>query len=276
MTTVRWGVLGKGRAGRARAEAIRATDGALLVGHWSRRDEGSLAEAIRAAAPDVLVVATEDSAHAEGVAWGLGAGADVLVEYPLVTEPMDAIRLAGLARETSRGIRVSWLGWHAVLGRAIRREADTVRVMRWEVAFEGGCPAWVGEGLTQGRYATQAAGRLRMLWDLMGGWRAARARIDRGDDAWRCRFDLEGSDGSTATLLERRHPGAPRRQVWHADGRLLVPVAAATDTAFRIDQVAWQGIRSEGSWGVGLPEQELAFVTACAALDAAVSEGEMP
>jgi hypothetical protein len=276
MKMVRWGVLGQGRAGRARAEAIRATEGALLVGHWSRRDERSPSEAIRAAAPEVLVVATEDGAHAEGVAWGLAAGADVLVEYPLVTEPGDAGRLADIAREAGRGIRVSWLGWHAALGRAIRREAETVRVMRWEVGFEGGCPAWVGEGLARGRYATQAAGRLRMLWDLMGGWRAARARVFRDGEACRCRFELEGSDESTAILVEHRHPGATRRQVWHADGRLLVPLASAGDTAFRTDQAAWQGIRSDGAWGIGLSDQEMAFVTACAALDSAASEGEVP
>ncbi|MEB3238442.1 MAG: Gfo/Idh/MocA family oxidoreductase [Candidatus Sericytochromatia bacterium] len=264
---VRWGVLGAGRAGRARAEAIRDLPGGLLVGLWSRREWPDPVQPMRRARPDVVVIATEDVAHAETIGMALDAGADVLVEYPLVTDPQQAAELDALARSLGRGIRVSWLGWQSAIGRAVREAARVPGPAHWDVRFTGGMAGWVADGLKQGRHATHAAGRLRMLWDLMSGWRHAELVVRESREGVRACFRLEGHRGVTAVLEEIRVADGPRKVAWERDGVAIRPNGAARASAFAADQAIWLRTWNEGGWGLGVQEEEIDFVRACATLE---------
>ncbi|MEB3299583.1 MAG: Gfo/Idh/MocA family oxidoreductase [Candidatus Sericytochromatia bacterium] len=272
MKITRWGVLGVGRAGTARAAAIRVTDGCELVGHWSRRDGTPPLRAMAEARPEVVVVALEDAAHATGILEALEAGADVLVEYPLVTSREEAVLVAEAARRVGRGIRVSWLGWQGPQGEAIRLREQQRPPRVWDVHFRGGLAPWVAEGLRRGRHATHAAGRLRMLWDLVGPWAETDATVSRDGESWLAAFLLAGPEGRSASLREERGQGLARSTGWWADGEPVVPAQGSQNGAFARDQSRWQESYRKGTWGVGLPAEELAFLEACLALEERLKE----
>ena len=70
---LRWGVIGPGRAGRARAAAIQADPRAELV--WSAKElRGGV---------DAVAVCSPDRTHPEYVQRGLDAGLHVLCEFPV-------------------------------------------------------------------------------------------------------------------------------------------------------------------------------------------------
>ena len=256
---VRWAVVGLGRAGSARARALSVLPGACLVGAWSRRFGEDPAEALHRTRPDILVVSLEDRSHAEWIARGLLVGCDVLVDYPLVPDRagLDVVRDAAAA--AGKGVRVSWLSRDSAQGRALVPWIETPRPASWEVRFDGGLPAWVLDELVRGNHAAAAAGRLRLLRDVLGPWGACRAEVRREGAVWRCTYRIEGSHGR-ASLVETRSEGRARHTEWWVDGAIVDPVAEPPGTGlFERDLLRWQEVWLCGAWGRGLPAEEEAF-----------------
>jgi len=122
----RFGIVGAGGQGFRRAEALTATDRAVLVGVASRSlaSAKKLAESFGAKHAtadytemanwglDGLIVTTPNDSHYEITKWGLEQGLDILVEGPVCIEIDHALELEELAKEKGLLVEVGFL-WKA-------------------------------------------------------------------------------------------------------------------------------------------------------------------
>src|SRR5262245_3742445 len=84
-STLRLGIIGAGRAGRARMRAINERPDLELVGVASSQEDvrTHTIDDLLGSDADAIVVCTINSAHAKQVSAALAAGKHVLCEYPL-------------------------------------------------------------------------------------------------------------------------------------------------------------------------------------------------
>ena len=99
---VRWGVLGAGRAGGARVEALRADPRAVVVGGWRGDLEAAGLEGFSsfeedAQHVDAVAVCSPDTYHASQVHAALSAYRHVVCEYPIASSAGEASSLFALA-----------------------------------------------------------------------------------------------------------------------------------------------------------------------------------
>lgn len=168
MSLLRWGVIGVGTAGRARAQAVGQRGDCQLVGvhrgrhatevgapHWD--DAAALL-----AACDVVAVCSPDSTHPAWAEQGLRAGCHVVVEYPLAGSELEAAGLFELAREVGRVLHVEH----------IELLANTTRFMAEVALREGPAALWFtsqGQAHPDGRvHAFKQLARLHR-WRAVGG-----------------------------------------------------------------------------------------------------------
>ena len=118
----RFGIVGAGGQGFRRAEALTATDRAVLVGVASRSlaSAKKLAESFGAKHAtadytemanwglDGLIVTTPNDSHYEITKWGLEQGLDILVEGPVCIEIDHALELEELAKEKGLLVEVGF------------------------------------------------------------------------------------------------------------------------------------------------------------------------
>jgi biliverdin reductase len=111
VSVLRWGIIGVGRAGRARAAAITADPrGEAVLGYRGRPEAAGLAAADSAqaliAAVDAVAICSPDDTHPDLVAAALHAGRHVLCEFPLAPTAAAASDLLALAGEQGRVLHV--------------------------------------------------------------------------------------------------------------------------------------------------------------------------
>ena len=125
---IRWGVIGVGIAGRARARALAADPRATPVLGYRGSPEAVGLEAAPSAAAviaavDAVAICAPDEAHPALVEAALRAGKHVVCEFPLAATARDARRLLDLARQQGTVLHVEhiellggaaqWLRAHA-------------------------------------------------------------------------------------------------------------------------------------------------------------------
>ena len=139
---MRWGILGLGIAGKARAQAIRDDPRATLVCGFG----GDLAGAGLVAAPsattlldqvDAVAICSPDTTHPAYVRAALAAGRHVLCEYPLTATEDDALALFAEARRLNLTLHVAhievmtpiapvpWAAWMRLNSEATRPIASS-------------------------------------------------------------------------------------------------------------------------------------------------------
>ena len=140
MLKVRWGVLGVGRAGRARVNALRGDPRCEIVGAWrgkvsdmdlrefdSYQDMLSHVDAVAICSPDVF--------HGDHVHTALTARRHVVCEFPLAASAREASNLYALSIAYDRVLRIHfhkkifksmcWLYvWHIMTETAESRTVD--------------------------------------------------------------------------------------------------------------------------------------------------------
>jgi len=122
---MRWGILGLGIAGKARAQAIRDDPRATLVCGFG----GDLAGAGLVAAPsatalldqvDAVAICSPDTTHPAYVRAALAAGRHVLCEYPLTATEDDALALFAEARRLNLTLHVAHIEVMTPMARWLR------------------------------------------------------------------------------------------------------------------------------------------------------------
>lgn len=144
MSPLRWGVLGLGRAGQARARAIQQDPRAeLLAGH--RGDPSALgvpdwpvAEIL--ARCDVVAVCSPDPLHPEQVHAALMADCHVLCEFPLAHSLAQAQALMDLAAERGRVLHTEHIELLGGVSRALA--SAELRPASGVLSFESGPTAY--------------------------------------------------------------------------------------------------------------------------------------
>lgn len=235
VAALRWGVVGVGRAGRARAAALAADPRAVAVGGWRGEPAaaGLLAfDALEAliAAVDAVAICAPDVAHAALSRAALEAGRHVLCEYPGASSAAEAAALFGLAGARGRVLHVAHIGLLGPAPAWLRAHAVGRRLLRGEVRFTGG----PRRGVSSAAHANLA--RLHRLLDVAGPVEAVEVHA-RGPDrlaatVWAqgapVRLDFatgEGLKRQTALVLE--YADGPVRQMdtqlWLGDAPVRLP-----------------------------------------------------
>ncbi len=147
---LRWGVIGAGRAGRARGRAIQACARSRLVAvrrgdvaALGLEDAGSVAAVL--AAVDAVAICSPSGTHPALVRQGLEAGCHVVCEYPLARSRSEAEALLALAGDRGRVLHVEHIELLAASQVVLRDQLRGVPIRSgviadWFHPSEGGSP----------------------------------------------------------------------------------------------------------------------------------------
>ena len=143
MLKVRWGVLGVGRAGRARVEALRADPRAELVGGWRGDTAGASIDAFGSFEEmlqhvDAVTVCSPDGFHATQVHAALSAYRHVVCEFPVASSAGEASSLFALAVARDRVLHVEHIELLTPSAKWIRNFAAGKTLVGGAVRFFGG------------------------------------------------------------------------------------------------------------------------------------------
>ena len=143
MLKVRWGVLGVGRAGRARVEALRADPRAEIVGGWRGDTDGASIDAFSSYEEmlqhvDAVAVCSPDGFHATQVHTALSAYRHVLCEFPVASTAGEASSLFALAVARDRVLHVEHIELLTPAAKWIRDFAQGKTLLGGAVRFFGG------------------------------------------------------------------------------------------------------------------------------------------
>ena len=143
MLKVRWGVLGAGRAGRARVEALHADPRAVVVGGWRGDLEAAGLEGFNSFEEmlqhvDAVAVCSPDTYHASQVHAALSAYRHVVCEYPIASSAGEASSLFALAVARDRVLHVEHIELLTPAALWIRDFAAGKTLVGGAVRFFGG------------------------------------------------------------------------------------------------------------------------------------------
>ena len=143
MMKVRWGVLGVGRAGRARVAALRADPRAVLIGGWRGDLAGNDLQAFRSFDEmiqhvDAVAICSPDGFHASQVHAALSAHRHVLVEFPVASSAGETSSLYALSVARDRVLHVEHIEMLTPDAKWVRGFAAGKTLLGGAVRFFGG------------------------------------------------------------------------------------------------------------------------------------------
>jgi biliverdin reductase len=143
MMRLRWGVLGVGRAGRARIDAIRADPRCELIGAWRGDLTGADVRAFDSIVDmlqyvDAVAICSPDIYHADQVHTCLDAHRHVVCEFPLACSAHEASNLYALALAKDRVLHVEHIELLTPAAKWIREQSEGRTLVGGTVRFTGG------------------------------------------------------------------------------------------------------------------------------------------
>ena len=143
MMKVRWGVLGVGRAGRARVQAMRDDPRAEIVGGWRGDLAGNDVEPFSSFDEmlqhvDAVAICSPDTFHASQVHAALSAFRHVVCEFPIASSAGEASSLFALAVARDRVLHVEHIELLTPAARWLRSFAPNKTLLGGAVRFFGG------------------------------------------------------------------------------------------------------------------------------------------
>lgn len=143
MMKVRWGVLGVGRAGRARVNALRADPRAMVVGGWRGDLESAGVEGFNSFEEmlqhvDAVAICSPDGFHASQVHTALSTHRHVVCEFPIAASAGEASSLFALAVARDRVLHVEHIELLTSTATWIRDFTPGKTLLGGNVRFSGG------------------------------------------------------------------------------------------------------------------------------------------
>lgn len=242
---LRWGIVGVGIAGRARARALERTGRRLdavfrgrFAAQTGARSCPSLGELLRCV--DVAIVASPSEHHASQVQQALEAGVHVVCEYPIARTASEAEALFAAARSQNRVLHVEHIERLSPTTLRLAAWAEGVGTFRGAMRFTSPGPPWD----TASEHAWHNISRLHRLEAILGPVSHGEVTQASGD---LIELDLHWDRGTVHARWERgpSHPrslhlvleGAGDR--WQVEGRGLtrngLPVAQPGVSLFEAD-----------------------------------------
>lgn len=207
MLKVRWGVLGVGRAGSARVNALRADPRCELVGAWrgkvsdmdlrefdSYTDMLSHVDAVAICSPDVF--------HGDHVHTALTARRHVVCEFPLAASAREASNLYALSIAYDRVLHVEHIELLTPAASWLRKRAQGRKLLGGAVRFTSGART----NVTSPAHANIA--RLHRIIDAVG--EPGGVRVERCNPE-QLTLGLDYSGGAELTVDCRMEEGLERR-----------------------------------------------------------------
>lgn len=229
MSPSRWGIVGLGRAGQARARAIDARPHLTLAGTAGRRPgRGTTTFAAMLADPavDGLIICSENAHHAEAAARALDAGKHTIVEFPLAATAAEARDLFDRAQRAGRLLHTELIGQLTARHRSTRAYCRTETVEALTIRFTARTYRWITDEVKAGRVGQLAIARLHALHDLLGPLALDDVRCAFVGEGYRLEARFTGASGARVVLDEQRGPELKRGSVTTgrlADGRDFDP-----------------------------------------------------
>lgn len=233
---LKWGVIGVGRAGQARARALHQDPRAEVLYGFRGQPEAvglrrveDLGDMLRRV--DAVAVCTPDATHPDMVRACLSAGKHVLVEFPLAGSAEVGRELFDLARRHGRILHVEHIELLGAAAGAMRARAAGLAVRGGHVHFTG--------GQRRGTYGVAHCNvaRLHRLLDAVGLPDGVQLQ-DRSPRHLRSRLRY----GATLIELDLRHgEDLPRRTA------LRLELARGDGSSVLLEQV------DEAVWQDGVP-----------------------
>jgi biliverdin reductase len=237
-TQLRFGIVGSGGMGYARATQLsqlegcaitrvasrNAMTGPALASRFEAAFEPNWQDAVARDDVDAVVVATHNDSHAEIARAALTAGKHVLVEYPLATNVSDADVLIDLAARGQRVLHVghdqAFVGWHVGIKMAASMlgELRAVNGVLATPSRGGGRSIWRNRALSGPPFMVGIAYVYHLL-DLFGpvSWVEGTCTYDGLDDAGYYRASTSTltacfEAGGVAQLMYIRGFAVPREE----------------------------------------------------------------
>jgi hypothetical protein len=140
---VRWGVLGVGRAGRARAKAMLSDPRCELVGAWRGDVSGMGLKAFDSYADmlqhvDAVAICSPDVFHGDHVHTALSARRHVVCEFPLASSAIEASNLFALSIAYDRVLHVEHIELLTAEAAWLKKQAAGRKLLGGAVRFTGG------------------------------------------------------------------------------------------------------------------------------------------
>ena len=229
---MRVGIIGFGRAGRARLRAL--TSLGITVERIASSRAPQLLQEFKSvesplASPDKwttewreliadpnlesVLICSENHLHERQAHDALEAGKHVCVEFPLTSTAIQASSLLRLAQARNRCLHVEVIGSLTANHRWAQSIARSGSVSAWSSHFTGGLYRWVERAAQNQLTPLLAFGRLYQAIDLFGALTIRDAslsskleRADQDDSAphYLLKMKLESAAGVTVTLQEER------------------------------------------------------------------------
>ena len=143
MVKVRWGVLGVGRAGKARVEALRADPRSEIVGAWrgnvsgmDLREFDTYADLLKHV--DAVAVCSPDLFHADQVYTALTTRRHVVCEFPLASSSREASSLYALSIAYDRVLHVEHIELLTPAATWLRQRSQGRKLLGGTVRFTCG------------------------------------------------------------------------------------------------------------------------------------------
>ncbi len=217
------GIIGAGRAGRARMRAIEAHPNCDLGGVVSSQADvttGTLDEVLSDDRLDAVCVCSVNAAHVEQVRAALERGKHVACEYPLALSHEEAEALFELARAKERVLHVEHIELLSGTQRGIREayeEMGCPRPVAGTYYSQANSEGWIASSAVGGFPSFSGVSRLHRLVDLFGSAKPVEASFAEGAEELRLLVELEFDDGGRCGLDYRRGRGLPRHEKWSVD-----------------------------------------------------------
>lgn len=223
--TLRWGIIGLGRAGRSRAAAVLADPRCVWVGAWRGAAPPAPVRAFDSLealldAVDCVAVCSPNDQHAAQARAALLAGRHVVCEFPLAANVDEARDLFALAKAQGRVLHVEHIELLTATAAAVRGFMAEGALQEGSLSFSSPDHGWIGDPARSLGITHRNIARIHRLLDALGPPERLLVH-ERGPSLLRATLWFGGAPVSFELIHGPDAPRALTIQLRRVDGQTL-------------------------------------------------------